>query len=178
MLAAVAIVFFFVGVLSSRLYARSILTKGHPRRRVLLYGLECLLLLAWMLIALKTERPSSVPILIAVGALAMGIQNAATTHFHTLTTRTTHVTGLITELADQIAQGIESSSPGRAEHVRRGTLLFLCWLSYCAGATGAGLLLSRIGIVCLGVVVGLLTLLIAYELFWRRKPLPDQPTSK
>jgi uncharacterized membrane protein YoaK (UPF0700 family) len=75
------------------------------------------------------------------------------------------VTGFLSEMADQFARGFESPKPKRSAHLRQGGLLFLCWLSYCAGAAGGSALFDRIGIICLSVPVGLLTLLIAYEVF-------------
>jgi uncharacterized membrane protein YoaK (UPF0700 family) len=82
--------------------------------------------------------------------LAMGLQNATLTHFGPLTVRTTHVTGTLSNLADELVQYLvwfkaHAGSAGRFSHAVRASraqpsfraacFLASAWLSYGAGAT-------------------------------------------
>jgi uncharacterized membrane protein YoaK (UPF0700 family) len=109
----------------------------------------------------------------------MGLQNATLTHFGPLTVRTTHVTGTLADLADELVQYLmwlkgHTGSAGRFFDAVRASraqpsfravcLLAGAWLSYAAGAVlgaflkGAWQLLSLVIPLTLLSVISLLLL--------------------
>ncbi|MGA7615690.1 MAG: YoaK family protein [Thermoanaerobaculia bacterium] len=116
--------------------------------------------------------------LIALPAVAMGLQNAALTHFGPLTVRTTHVTGTLAKLADHVARWLLwmrkriRSAEGRRglmrESVRHGSfrtasLLFAAWCGYVIGAATGAWLKTLIELSSLLVPIAILIALVAID---------------
>lgn len=146
-----AIPMFLIGMLWSRV----IVHVGHRRRwrhsASVVFGSEALLLVCFAALGLALVPSGRIEqsagtlyyVLLALPALAMGVQNASLSHFGPLSVRTTHVTGNLATLADQIAIfGIwffgarrEGSANRRGRDSLRETgFLAGVWLSYFAGA--------------------------------------------
>ena len=114
-------------------------------------------------------------LLIALPSVAMGLQNATLTHFGPLTVRTIHVTGTLSNLADELVQYLvwlkaQTSAAGRFAHAVRASqaqpsfraVCFLTgvWLSYCAGAALGAYLEHAWHLRSLGIPVTLLSVMI------------------
>jgi uncharacterized membrane protein YoaK (UPF0700 family) len=160
-----AIPMFVTGLVVSRLCVHVAAQRGWRRIAGTLFVLEAALLAGF--VALGSDIPSGAAIehearyyvLVAFPSLAMGLQNAALTHFGPLTVRTTHVTGNLAKFADAVAQylvwlraRIRAASLPRAlaesraqRSFGRALLLGGIWISYLAGAILGAYLYSRGG---------------------------------
>lgn len=135
---------FFVGALLSGLILRG--TTFRVRRR---YGglllIESALLVVSMLLALQGLK-SAVP----VAAMACGLQNAMASSYRGLTLRTTHVTGIVTDLGALLGNRIQ----GRQIKSWKLGLLLTVLTAFFIGGFGGALLLSLLGMWALSVAAG------------------------
>lgn len=154
---------FLIGMLWSRVIAHLGYRRHWRHSASVLFGSEALLLACFAVAGLlllpdgRIERStgSIYFLLVALPALAMGVQNASLSHFGPLSVRTTHVTGNLATLADQMAIfGIWFFGAGRERGGRRAladsckqdslhetAFLTAVWLAYLTGAAiGAALL--------------------------------------
>jgi uncharacterized membrane protein YoaK (UPF0700 family) len=152
-----AIPMFVLGLIVSRLSLSLAGEKSAPRAAGVLFGVEVLLLVTFMVIGsqemshgrIRSEAGWTYYLLVALPSMAMGLQNATLTHFGPLTVRTTHVTGTLADWADELVQYLvwlkaHAGSVGRFAHAvrvsrtqvsfRATCFLASVWLSYCAGA--------------------------------------------
>ncbi len=123
-------------------------------------------------------------VLIALLAFAMGVQNAALTHFSTLTLHTGFVTGTLLTMAerftkyltwayDRFRHGRESisvvlhNSRSQAE-LRTALLLASLWMLYVAGAFCGAAGQTFFGLICLLIPMAALAIIGIYDL---RRPL-------
>jgi len=107
-----AIPMFVLGLIVSRLALHLSQEKSAPRVAGGLFGMEVLLLATFTVFGSQEMSHGRIPseagwtyyLLVALPAMAMGLQNATLTHFGPLTVRTTHVTGTLSNLADELVQ--------------------------------------------------------------------------
>src|SRR5919198_5445390 len=107
-----AIPMFVLGLIVSRLVLHLSGEQSAPRAAGVLFGGEVLLLVIFMVIGsqemsqgrIRSEASWTYYLLVALPSMAMGLQNATLTHFGPLTVRTTHVTGTLSNLADELVQ--------------------------------------------------------------------------
>src|SRR5215831_13661683 len=124
-----AIPMFVLGLIVSRLVLHLSQEKNATRAAGVLFGVEVLLLVTFMVVGsqemsqgrIRSEAAWTYYLLVALPSLAMGLQNATLTHFGPLTVRTTHVTGTLSNLADELAQYLvwlkeHTGSAGRFSH--------------------------------------------------------------
>jgi uncharacterized membrane protein YoaK (UPF0700 family) len=160
-----AIPMFLMGLLFSRFTVHVAGERQWRHTATILFGTEAALLACFALLGLlclpagHVERSSGDLFLamVALPALAMGVQNASLSHFGRLSVRTTHVTGNLATLADQIALFAiwffsTNRRKGRAgawsrawkqQSLQETIFLTAIWLSYFAGAAiGVAMLLS------------------------------------
>jgi uncharacterized membrane protein YoaK (UPF0700 family) len=129
-----AIPMFLVGLLFSRFIVHVADRRKWRHAATALFGTEAALLAGFGLLGLllfpgghiETSAGAIFYLMVALPSLAMGVQNASLSHFGPLGVRTTHVTGNLATLADQIA-------------------LFLIWFFSTGRQTGAGRAQSRAG---------------------------------
>jgi uncharacterized membrane protein YoaK (UPF0700 family) len=181
---------FLLGIMASRLLVHLARRRALLRVASWLFGIEALLLLAFLVLgsggAGEREAAAAVPtarfyLLLALPALAMGLQNATLTHFGPLTVRTTHVTGNLAHFAEDCAEillalydrtrGPEGISLAKAfaavrrePTYRQAVLLGTVWLSYLAGALSGALLALRWGIAALALPIAVLGFLVVADL--------------
>lgn len=126
--------------------------------------------------------------LAGAAVLAMGLQTASLQRVSGRTVRTTYVSGMLTNLAEEAValvlgpcpdgpdsgrsyvEGELGIHPGPAS-VRRILFIAAIWLAYAAGAVGGGYLERRIHLVSLAVPCALLGIVIIVELARRNGPL-------
>jgi uncharacterized membrane protein YoaK (UPF0700 family) len=176
---AVVLPTFLLGLMASRLLVHVAKRRAILRAASWLFGLEALLLLAFLV--LGSTPTARFYLLLALPALAMGLQNATLTHFGPLTVRTTHVTGNLAHFAENCAEillalhdrtrGPRRVSLARAfAQVRReptyrqAILLGVVWLSYLVGALSGALLALRWGLGALALPIAALGLLVGRDL--------------
>lgn len=96
---------------------------------------------------------------VGLAGMACGFQNALATHYRGLVLRTTHVTGLLTDLGVAIGMRL------RGYEVQGWKILvpFVLVLSFCVGAGAGGFATARIG---RGAVLGAGILYVAGGLLW------------
>jgi uncharacterized membrane protein YoaK (UPF0700 family) len=179
---------FLLGLMASRLLLHVARRRALLRVASCLFGLEALLLLAFLLLGGGGvgEKEAVLPsarfyLLLALPALAMGLQNETLTHFGPLTVRTTHVTGNLVHFAEDCAdillalhdrtRGRKGTSLAKAfaeirrePTYRQAILLGTVWLSYLVGAFTGALLALRWGLVALALPIAGLALLVGADL--------------
>jgi uncharacterized membrane protein YoaK (UPF0700 family) len=122
------------------------------RTPALALAIESTLLLGFAFVATRAPIPPQADarfyLLVALPALAMGVQNAMLTRAGALTIRTTHVTGTLSQMADALAGCLvglhDLVRHGRRRERRRARnalLLFGLWTAYLAGAVSGVALL-------------------------------------
>jgi uncharacterized membrane protein YoaK (UPF0700 family) len=172
-----AIPMFVCGMLWSRVIAHVGHLRGWRHAASVLFGSEAVLLggfgvLGVLLVPngkLEDDSGSLYFILLALLSLAMGVQNASLSHFGPLSVRTTHVTGNLATLADELAkfglwfhgswrrfglrQALAASSAQLSFHETK--FLFAVWIAYFGGAVIGVVLLAflHLAAVLPGVVI-------------------------
>ena len=139
------IVGFFLGALLSGLVLRKTKFEVRPRYGVLLL-VEAGLLVLSMWLALQGMQ-SAVPI----AAMACGLQNAMASSYRGLTLRTTHVTGIVTDLGALLGNRLQ----GRQIQSWKFGLLLSLLVAFFLGALSGAVLLSVIGMWALSFAAGL-----------------------
>ena len=164
-IAALALVFaFFLGAFSSSLILQSH-DRPSPRSYALALSLETLLLIAFMLLEGKTHgwlgarfADSKASIL----CFAMGLQNSLVTFISGARVRTTHLTGVVTDLGIEVARwfrwhrwvisnaaglgrfgGTKMAPPERANLLLHVTIIAAYLIGSVSGASLASIFLSR-----------------------------------
>ena len=172
-----AIPMFLIGMLWSRIIAHVGTLRGWRHAASVLFGSEAVLLACFAVLGLLlvpsgklgTDTGPLYYELLALLSLAMGVQNASLSHFGPLSVRTTHVTGNLATLADEMARfGIWLHSASRQVgfghalagawseiSARETAFLFAVWFSYFVGAVIGVVLLTfwRLAAVVPGVAI-------------------------
>ncbi len=182
-----AVPMFLIGLLLSRAVVHVAKRADFERVGASLFTLVSALLIAFAAIGHPALSHGRVPVhplwryclLVALPAIAMGVQNATLTHFGPLTVRTTHVTGTLAVAADCVMQQllwIRDRTRGRGlsrwrrvlavtprrRAARHAVLLFAVWAAYVVGALVGALAHGRWGLWAIALPViayGLLALL-------------------
>ncbi len=166
-----AVPMFFIGLLISRFLVHAARRTDFERVGACLFGLVAALLVAFAAIGSPVMSHGTASIhplwryclLVALPAVAMGIQNAALTHFGPLTVRTTHVTGTLAVLADHVSAHVlwlHARTRGRGwsrwrrvlavghrrRDLRNAGLLAMVWTGYVVGALSGALAHHRFGL--------------------------------
>ena len=183
------LVAFFTGAAVSAALTEGGRQLGHRSNYILPLGVEALLLGAMMLLY-KYARNNVFEIdtvMPAIGAFAMGIQNATITKISGSVVRTTHVTGVMTDLGLEgtqyllwcwrQARGFSLSRTRRILRVsqrhptaQRLLVLYAIYLSFVGGVIGATLVFPRTGAWALIAPIVFLAYLVSVD--WRR-PIAD-----
>lgn len=176
---------FFAGLLASRFIVHAFWRRRRSRAPALIFSIEIVLL---ALLAVLGNGPHqagrlahasvALRLLLAVlPALAMGLQNATLSRFGPLTIRTTHVTGTLASLADELAEltfWARDRTRGRSRrrlrsvvaaarrhrHTREAVLLLGTWTTYVAGAIAGAWMERGIGLWAMLLPMGLLLVVV------------------
>lgn len=179
---AYAIGAFVVGLLASATVIEIGLRRGLCRVLALALALEalCLAILAlWgaPLLASGAAGTTQQPhwplyALLALAAIAMGTQNTSLRMAGTLSIFTTHITGNLTQLSEQLVNALFGQPQnGGPPHLRRAAMSAGLWLAFLAGAFAASELLPRWGAGrVLALPIAVLLAVIAADL---RQPFSD-----
>lgn len=119
---------------------------------------EAILLLG--IIALRTVldgSPVVIPLVIACLCFLMGLQNALITKASTAIIRTTHVTGMMTDLGIEIGRAVMAQQ--KENNQRKASLHIAIIASFMAGGTVGAFTLARFGVVGLLPIAILLIVL-------------------
>lgn len=134
------------------------------------YALPLLLVAALMLafgllgaVAMRWQTPFAVPLTALVLAFTMGVQNATLTKMSRATIRTTHMTGVITDLGIELGrwwfaryfaprEGLLKNPAGQnqkiAQHRQRATLFFALLAMFLLGAVLGATGFHHLGFIC------------------------------
>jgi len=135
---------FFSGALVSGIILRDTLFRMRRRYGAMLL-IEGALLFVTMFLALKGLK-AAVPI----AATACGLQNAMASSYRGLTLRTTHVTGIVTDLGALLGNRLQ----GREVKSWKFGLLLSVLIAFFVGGLGGALFLSLFGMWALGAASG------------------------
>lgn len=130
----------------------------------------------------QTQSASLFYVIVALLALAMGLQNATISHVGALSLRTTHVTGSLTTLAEALAVymfwlhdrtrgrfrrriGIALRLTPRQKSAQALALMTGSWVAFVAGAASGAVLDSKWQTVCLVPPICLLLILAVVDIF-------------
>lgn len=178
-----AIPMFLIGMLWSRSIVHIAQQRDWKHAATILFGSEAILISAFAVVGLdlfphghvEETKGSLYYLMIALPAVAMGVQNASLSHFGPLSVRTTHITGDLATLADQIALfgiwffeerrkcGVIRALSGshRQDSFRETIFLIGVWLGYFVGVVFGALLLVAWSFAALApAVAGLMFLII------------------
>jgi len=181
-----AVVAYVAALILTRIALEAGARFGFRRVASFTFALEALLLLAFVYIAspldgghvAQLDSPQHLA-LVAMLAFAMGMQTATLTHLGPLTVYTTFVTGSLTKFAESVTRVFFSmcdavSSGMRLSHfvgtlprnrdAVSGIFLLGIWLSYIVGAALGAWTKSRWELHALYLPVGVLVLLIAFDI--------------
>lgn len=181
---------FFLGLLVSRALVHAAKRADFERIGAALFALVAALLIAFAAIGQPALVHGAIPVhpvwryclLVALPAVAMGIQNATLTHFGPLTVRTTHVTGTLSVMADRVSEhlvwmrartrgrGVRrllrvlAVTPRRAS-AREGALLGLVWTAYVIGGIAGAFAQRAFGVASVALPVIAYVVLALVDLF-------------
>lgn len=109
---------------------------------------------------------------IVLAALAAGLQNALATQYSSAILRTTHVTGILTDLGISIGRRIRGSRSSLWRVYLHLTLLF----GYGFGSVCAAMLYQRLGAWTMAVPTTII--LLCALIYWRRRGVLDRASTK
>lgn len=157
------IFFFFLGSFSSGFLVEFISRKSERNMYIIPTFIEAVLLIAIALIEGRMGGPH--PDLIACSLLfAMGLQNSLVTSISNAIVRTTHLTGLFTDLGIELSQLFFYRQPLQRERLRSIIRLrFTIILCFFVGGIFGGLLFAKMKILALIVPAGLLLFGLTYD---------------
>jgi len=135
---------FFSGALVSGIILRDTLFRMRRRYGAILL-IEGALLFVTMFLALKGLNAA-----IPIAATACGLQNAMASSYRGLTLRTTHVTGIVTDLGALLGNRLQ----GREVKSWKFGLLLSVLIAFFGGGLGGALFLSLFGMWALGAASG------------------------
>ncbi|MBX2922998.1 MAG: DUF1275 domain-containing protein [Chitinophagaceae bacterium] len=157
------IIFFFLGSFTSNLIIESVSRKSERYMYAVPILIECMILLTigGMNARLISRHPDS----IAFGLLfAMGLQNSLVTTISNATVRTTHLTGLFTDLGIELSQMFFYKSKEHRSKLISSVKLRLSIITFFfAGGLAGGLLYPRLGISVLTYTALILLLGLIYD---------------
>jgi uncharacterized membrane protein YoaK (UPF0700 family) len=181
-----AIPMFLVGLLFSRFVVHVADRRKWRHAAALLFAVEAALLACFGIFGLllfpggHIERSSGALfyLMVALPSLAMGVQNASLSHFGPLSVRTTHVTGNLATLADQIAlfaiwsvtakkekgANRETARSRSRQSLRETIFLTAIWVSYFIGASIGVLMLFAWSLASVVPPAGVLLVLVLLDL--------------
>lgn len=180
---------FVAGVALGAALGEAFLRRGFRSAFALGLGLEAALLLAFMAGGdvdrtgheIRRHPAGTFYLLAALPALAMGVQNAMLRRVGNATVRTTYISGMLTNMAEEAVQflywfhdhargergrplGLLLRLAPRQPTFHRALLRLAIWTAYVGGAVLAAWLMPRWGLACLALPVGCLAALILLNL--------------
>lgn len=184
------ILMFVAGLVSCALIHETGKRAGIVATSSITFALEAAMLAAFIPLSLahlhggqvQTQSVSLFYLIVALPALAMGLQNATISHVGALSLRTTHVTGSLTTLAEALAVYIFwlydrtrgrfrrririalRLSP-RQKSAQALALMTGSWIAFVAGAASGAVLNSKWHSVCLLPPICLLLILAVLDIF-------------
>lgn len=110
-----------------------------------------------------SETLKETEMLVATMLLAMGLQNGLTASISNSAVKTTHLTGLTTDLGILFSQFTKKENRADKKLVGKARLLLTIMLSYMTGGVCAGYTYLQVEVHVLYVVCGVLLIIIAYD---------------
>lgn len=158
-------IFFLFGAFTSNFLAE-LIAKKHPNlSHVIPISLEMVILLSIGFFGLQTELSSIEGKWIAFSMLfAMGIQNAMVTKISQSTVRTTHLTGLFTDLGIELSQLFFYKKPEETKKLKTSIFLRLSIISFFfIGCVSGGFMYNLLKLKTLFVAVAFLLIALLYD---------------
>jgi uncharacterized membrane protein YoaK (UPF0700 family) len=176
----VAVATFVVSIAAGTVLLELTARRGHKPLAALILSLEGALLSAFMVYG--SQRGADDYGLIVLAVFALGLQAAAVQQVRGRVVRTTYVSGVLTSFAQECVNAFAPpprksdrsylrdvlGAPSRAPSRRRAATLLGVWLIYAGGAILGSYLDRRWDLWSLGVPLGVLTLVAAFDV---RRPL-------
>ena len=159
-------VFFFGNFTSNIFIIHGNTSKGRFIAHATPLALEilCLLAVGIYLQSFYNESLNETEILVGLMLFSMGLQNGLTASISNSVVKTTHLTGLTTDLGIFFSMITKKEFREDKIVIEKGQLLLIIMFSYLAGGITAGIIYYELNYITLYIVCGILTLIIIYDL--------------
>lgn len=161
------IALFLFGNFTSNLF---IIHGGNKSGKLLAHAMPlileilCLFFVAFYLQNYYSESLNETEVLVGVMLYSMGLQNGLTASISNSVVKTTHLTGLTTDLGIFFSMLTKKEFRNDRKVIEKGQLLLTIMICYMIGGVISGVIYYEIKAVTLYVVCAVLTLIIMYDL--------------
>lgn len=162
------ILLFFMGNFTSNfliIYGNDYIGRHLSHAIPLLLEIACLVVVGVFLENFYTESLQETEFLISLLLFAMGLQNGLTASISNFSVKTTHLTGLTTDLAILLSMFTKKKFRNDKNLVDRAHLLMAIMFFYVLGGVIIGLFYNYIGNYAFGVVCFVLFVIIIYDYY-------------
>lgn len=166
-----AIVFVWISLFMAGSFTSNLFVINGKNRRYLahlipmVFEVICLLSVALYLQYYYQDTLKETEFLIAILLYSMGLQNGLTASISNFAVKTTHLTGLTTDLGITFSMFTKREFREDLETVRKAKLLISILCSYLSGGILAGLLYSIIQVKTFYIVCVVLTIVMLYDYY-------------
>ncbi len=166
-----AIVFVWISLFMAGSFTSNLFVINGKNRRYLahlipmVFEVICLLCVALYLQYYYQDTLKETEFLIAILLYSMGLQNGLTASISNFAVKTTHLTGLTTDLGITFSMLTKKEFREDLETVRKAKLLISILCSYLSGGILAGLLYSIIQVKTFYIVCVVLTIVMLYDYY-------------
>lgn len=173
------IALFFLGNFTSNL----MLVMGNFRTRYLTHALPvlleiiCLLIVGIYLESFYQESLNETEFLVALMLFAMGLQNGLVAGISNSAVKTTHLTGLTTDLGLLFSSFVKIENRQNPHLINKAKLLLTIMFSYMAGGIVTGVMFIHLDSKVLFVACLVLVVVVAYDLYTLKHALNSQLAS-
>ena len=157
---------FMLGAFIAHFFIRSFAYKGSYVAHALPIIFEALILLSVSVygMLLFDETETETILITAMLLLSMGVQNSAVSVISGSGIKTSHLTGLLTDLGSDVSEWLHPKTPRPGSLKRKLQLRFTILFCYIIGALIGGILFLKISFITFSIITAVLLLIVLYDL--------------
>ncbi len=157
---------FMFGAFIAHFLIRSLTHKGPYVAHAFPIIFEALILLSVSVygMLLFDETETETILITAMLLLSMGVQNSAVSVISGSGIKTSHLTGLLTDLGSDISEWLHPKTPRPVSLKRKLQLRFTILFCYIIGALTGGILFLKISFITFSIITAILLLIVLYDL--------------
>ncbi|HRX00612.1 MAG TPA: YoaK family protein [Cyclobacteriaceae bacterium] len=156
---------FFLGNFVANVFVVNSRSQYLSHAMPLILEIACMVFIGIYLQEFYASRLWETELMVAIMLFAMGLQNGLTASVSNMSLKTTHLTGLTTDLAISFSMLTKKEYRQNAKVVEKAWLLGAVLTSYMVGGVVAGIVYLELRNGVFFVVSGLLAVVILYDLF-------------
>jgi uncharacterized membrane protein YoaK (UPF0700 family) len=174
LMAFAALFMFFLGAFTANFLIRSFEHKGAYKAFAIPFVLEIAVLLLIGLYGITSSNQAEYYTELLAGGLlfSMGLQNSTVTVITGGSVKTSHLTGLFTDLGSEVAEWLHPKTQKTDALKGKLNLRFNILAYYIAGGILGGYVFIQFGFVAFFSIALLLVLILAYDVFKSRRDTP------